>query len=130
MKNVNRDMEKKLSDKLMQMTINLIALLPAAGFQVSNPQDVADGKTIIEISYKGRKVLEMSSDYWSYYNVTSFVEYLDAEEIPNREQLGEAAKITSKHDLVTYLESIREKVYPDLNKINIMDMLLDVAQDA
>lgn len=130
MGNANRTMEKKLSDKLMLMTINLIALLPAAGFQVSNPQDAADDKTIIEISYKGRKVLEISSDYWSYYNIVSFVEYLDAEEIPNHEQLGEAAKITSKHDLVTYLESIREKVYPDLNKINIMDMLLDVAQDA
>lgn len=128
MENVNRDMEKKLYEKLMLMTIKLITRLPAAGFQVSNPQEVSD-RALIEIRYKGRKVLEISSDYWSYYYVTSFVEYLDAEEIPNHEQLGEAVKITSKSDLVRYLESIREKVYPDLNKINVMDMLLDVAQD-
>lgn len=132
MENVNKDMEnKKSSDKFMRMTIRWLTFLPTAGFSVAvygNPQDAINNREFVKIRYKGRKVLEMSN-YWDYCYLTSFVEYLDTEEIPNRKQLGEAVKITSKSDLVNYLESLREKVYPDLSKLNVMDMLLDVAQD-
>ena len=117
-------------NKGMKMTIKWLKLLPTAGFDVSEyeiPQDSTSGGGMIEVFYKGRKVLEMSNS-WSYFYLVSFVEYLDAEEVPNWGQL-DPIKITSKKDLVRYLESVRETVYPDLNKLNVMDLLLDVAQD-
>lgn len=124
-------------DKLMEldlnkgkkMTIKWLGLLPSAGFDVSEYEIPEKGKFnnggMIEIYYRGRQVLSMSNN-WSSFYLKSFIKF-DTDDY----KWGDVdnTMITSKKDLVRYLESVREEVYPNMNKCDIVDKLLDVAED-
>ena len=122
-------------DKLMEldmnkgkkMTIKWLGLLPSAGFDLSDYEIPEKGKFnggMIEIYYRGKHVLSMSNE-WSFFWIKSFIQYDEDVKWGSVENV----KISSKKDLVRFLEAVREEVYPDMNKCDIVDRLLDVAED-
>lgn len=116
-------------DKGKKMTIKWLEMLPDAGFDVSEYEIPKKGEFnnggMIEIYYRGRQVLSMSNN-WSSFYLKSFIKF-DTDDY----KWGDVdnTMITSKKDLVRYLESVREEVYPDPIKCDIVDKLLDVAED-
>lgn len=123
-------------DKLMEldmnkgkkMTIKWLGLLPSAGFDVSEYEIPEKGKFdnggMIEIYYRGKCVLSMSNE-WSFFWIKSFIQYDEDVKWGSVENV----KISSKKDLVRFLEAVREEVYPNMNKCDIVDKLLDVTED-
>ncbi len=114
-------------NKGKKMTIKWLGLLPLAGFDLSDYEIPEKGKFssgMIDIYYRGKRILSMSNE-WSFFWIKSFIQYDEDVKWGSVENV----KISSKKDLVRFLEEVREEVYPDMNKCDIVDRLLDVAED-